>query len=68
LPFPVSAFAAAALGLGRLTWPHRLWDFKKPHQWNGFSGGAGVGYTLPASLGAALANKKHGRFTLALGV
>ena len=28
----------------RLTWPHRLWDFKKPHQWNGFSGGAGVGY------------------------
>jgi len=51
----------------RLTWPHRLWDFKKPHQWNGFSGGAGVGYTLPASLGAALANKKHGRFTLAFG-
>ena len=45
----------------RLTWPHRMWDFKKPHQWNGFSGGAGVGYTLPASLGAALANKKHGR-------
>jgi acetolactate synthase I/II/III large subunit len=51
----------------RLTWPHRLWDFKKPHQWNGFSGGAGVGYNLPASLGAALANKKQGRFTLAFG-
>jgi acetolactate synthase-1/2/3 large subunit len=51
----------------RLTWPQRLWDFKKPHQWNGFSGGAGVGYTLPASLGAALANKKHGRFTVAFG-
>jgi acetolactate synthase I/II/III large subunit len=51
----------------RLTWPHRLWDFKKPHQWNGVSGGAGVGYNLPASLGAALANKKHGRFTLAFG-
>jgi acetolactate synthase I/II/III large subunit len=51
----------------RLTWPHRLWDFKKPHQWNGLSGGAGVGYNLPASLGAALANKREGRFTLAFG-
>jgi acetolactate synthase I/II/III large subunit len=51
----------------RLTWPHRLWNFDKPHQWNGVSGGSGVGYNLPASLGAALANKKHGRFTLAFG-
>jgi len=50
-----------------LTWPHRLWDFKKPRQWNGVSGGGGVGYNLPASLGAALANKKHGRFTVAFG-
>jgi acetolactate synthase-1/2/3 large subunit len=51
----------------RNTWPHRLWDFKKPYQWNGGSGGAGVGYTLPASLGAALANKPHGRLTVAFG-
>ncbi|HEX4408482.1 MAG TPA: thiamine pyrophosphate-dependent enzyme [Xanthobacteraceae bacterium] len=51
----------------RLSWPHRLWDFKKPYQWNGVSGGAGVGYNLPASIGAALANKKHGRFTVAFG-
>jgi acetolactate synthase-1/2/3 large subunit len=51
----------------RLSWPHRLWDFNKPYQWNGSSGGAGVGYNLPASIGAALANKKHGRFTLAFG-
>jgi acetolactate synthase-1/2/3 large subunit len=51
----------------RLTWPHRLWNFDKPHQWNGVSGGAGVGYNLPASLGAALANKRHGRLTLAFG-
>ena len=28
----------------RLTWPHRLWNFNKPYQWNGGSGGAGVGY------------------------
>jgi acetolactate synthase-1/2/3 large subunit len=51
----------------RLSWMHRLWDFKKPYQWNGGSGGAGVGYNLPASIGAALANKKHGRFTVAFG-
>ncbi len=51
----------------RLTWPHRLWNFDKPHRWNGVSGGAGVGYNLPASLGAALANKKHGRLTIAFG-
>jgi acetolactate synthase I/II/III large subunit len=51
----------------RLSWPHRLWDFKKPNQWNGNAGGAGIGYNLPASIGAALANKKHGRFTVAFG-
>jgi acetolactate synthase I/II/III large subunit len=51
----------------RLSWPHRLWNFDKPYSWNGLSGGAGIGYNLPASLGAALANKKHGRLTLAFG-
>jgi acetolactate synthase I/II/III large subunit len=51
----------------RNLWPLRLWDIKKPYQWNGGSGGAGVGYNLPASLGAALANKPHGRLTLAFG-
>jgi acetolactate synthase I/II/III large subunit len=51
----------------RLAWPHKLWNFDKPYQWNGVAGGAGVGYTLPASLGAALANKRHGRLTLAFG-
>jgi acetolactate synthase I/II/III large subunit len=48
-------------------WPRMLWDMDKPHRWNGGSGGGGVGYTLPASLGAALANKPHGRLTLAIG-
>ena len=49
------------------SWPHKLWNFNKPYQWNGGSGGAGVGYNLPASLGAALANKRHGRLTVAFG-
>ncbi len=51
----------------RNLWPHRLWDIKRPYQWNGGSGGAGVRYNLPASLGAALANKPHGRLTVAFG-
>jgi len=51
----------------RNTWPQRLWNFDKSHRWNGVSGGAGVGYNAPASVGAALANKRHGRLTLAFG-
>jgi acetolactate synthase-1/2/3 large subunit len=37
-------------------WPMRLWEFNKPYQFLGASGGAGVGYGAPASVGAALAN------------
>ncbi|HEY2136783.1 MAG TPA: thiamine pyrophosphate-dependent enzyme [Xanthobacteraceae bacterium] len=48
----------------RNSWPHRLWNFDTAHRWNGVSGGAGVGYNAPASLGAALANKRHGRLTV----
>jgi acetolactate synthase-1/2/3 large subunit len=48
-------------------WPRRLWNFDKAHRWNGGSGGGGVGYTLPASLGAALANKRRGRITVSIG-
>jgi acetolactate synthase I/II/III large subunit len=51
----------------RNSWPQRLWNFDKSYRWNGFSGGAGVGYNAPASVGAALANKRHGRLTLAFG-
>jgi acetolactate synthase I/II/III large subunit len=51
----------------RNTWPLRLWNFDQTYRWNGFSGGAGVGYNAPASVGAALANKRHGRLTLAFG-
>jgi len=51
----------------RNTWPQRLWNFDKSYRWNGVSGGAGVGYNAPASVGAALANKRHGRLTVAFG-
>jgi acetolactate synthase I/II/III large subunit len=47
-------------------WPTRLWTFDKHYQFIGGSGGSGIGYTAPASVGAALANKKHGRLTVAI--
>jgi thiamine pyrophosphate-dependent acetolactate synthase large subunit-like protein len=45
-------------------WPTRLWNFDKFYQYIGGSGGEGVGYGAPAAVGAALANKKHGRLTI----
>jgi thiamine pyrophosphate-dependent acetolactate synthase large subunit-like protein len=47
-------------------WPLRLWNFDKHYQYIGNSGGFGVGYGAPAALGAALANKKHGRLTVTI--
>ncbi|HEX7416969.1 MAG TPA: thiamine pyrophosphate-dependent enzyme [Steroidobacteraceae bacterium] len=47
-------------------WPQRLWAADKHYQFIGDSGAYGVGYTAPASLGAALAHKKHGRLSVAL--
>jgi acetolactate synthase I/II/III large subunit len=47
-------------------WPRRLWDFSKSYQWLGHAGGGGIGYGAPSSVGAALANKKYGRFSVSL--
>jgi len=47
-------------------WEKRLWKFDKHYQWIGGSGGAGVGYGAPAAVGGALANKKHGRISVAI--
>jgi acetolactate synthase-1/2/3 large subunit len=47
-------------------WPLRLWNFDRTYQYIGSSGGFGVGYGAPAALGAALANKKHGRLTVTI--
>jgi acetolactate synthase-1/2/3 large subunit len=47
-------------------WPLRLWDFTKHHQFIGGAGGEGVGYLAPAALGAAVANKKHGRLSVSI--
>ena len=47
-------------------WPRKLWDFAKPYQWLGDAGGGGIGYGAPASVGAALANRKQGRLSVAI--
>jgi acetolactate synthase-1/2/3 large subunit len=47
-------------------WPMRLWTFDKHYQFIGGSGGSGIGYGAPASVGAALANKRHGRLTVTI--
>jgi thiamine pyrophosphate-dependent acetolactate synthase large subunit-like protein len=46
------------------SWPTRLWNFSKYYQFIGTHGGSGMGYGLPAAVGAALANRKHGRLTI----
>ena len=45
-------------------WPHRIWNIEEHYQFNGGSGGAGVGYGLPAAVGAALAHRSEGRLVV----
>jgi acetolactate synthase-1/2/3 large subunit len=45
-------------------WCTKLWNFTKSYQYIGAQGAAGIGYGAPAAVGAALANRKHGRLTL----
>src|SRR5205807_1916336 len=47
-------------------WPQRLWPMEKHYHWLGRSGGYGVGYGAPASVGAALANRDLGRFSVSI--
>ena len=47
-------------------WPKRLWAMERYHQWLGGPGGYGVGYSAPAAVGAALANRAEGRFSVSI--
>jgi acetolactate synthase I/II/III large subunit len=47
-------------------WPRRLWPMEEHYHWLGASGGYGVGYGAPASVGAALANRDLGRFSVSI--
>jgi acetolactate synthase-1/2/3 large subunit len=57
---------ASEVSNGMSGWPLRLWSFDKHYQYTGSSGGYGVGYNAPASVGAALANRKYGRLTVSI--
>ena len=48
------------------SWPSRIWPMEKHYHHLGHSGGFGLGYNLSAAVGAALANKPHGRFSVNL--
>jgi thiamine pyrophosphate-dependent acetolactate synthase large subunit-like protein len=45
-------------------WANRLWDMNKIYHYLGGQGAGGMGYGAPASVGAALANKKNGRISI----
>src|SRR5712691_1732309 len=45
-------------------WPGRLWSIDKHYQYIGGQGAGAMGYGAPAAVGAALANKKHGRLSV----
>jgi len=47
-------------------WPNRLWNIDKHYQYIGGQGAGGMGYGAPAAVGAALANKKHGRLSVSI--
>lgn len=51
---------------GMSDWAYKLWDFNKYYHHIGQSGSVGIGYSNPAAVGAALANRKHGRLSINL--
>jgi acetolactate synthase-1/2/3 large subunit len=48
----------------RIPWSRSLWPATKYHQMLGGSGGQGVGYAAPGAVGAALANRDKGLFSV----
>ncbi len=46
------------------SWPSRLWPMDKHYHHVGGPGGYGIGYGAPAAVGAALANRDAGRFSV----
>ena len=59
-----SAFGPSSAGWSG--WPLRLWKFEKPYHHIGSTGAAGIGYGAPATVGAALANRTHGRLSVSI--
>ena len=51
---------------GWSAWPLRLWKFERSYHHIGSTGAAGIGYGAPATVGAALANRKYGRLSVSI--
>lgn len=47
-------------------WPQRLWNFTEYEHYIGGEGGYGLGYGLPAAMGAAIAHRDAGRLAVAV--
>ena len=47
-------------------WQRRLLNHDKFYRYNGDSGGFGIGYDTPASVGGALAHREHGRLPIGI--
>ncbi len=47
-------------------WQRRLLNHDRFYRYNGDSGGFGIGYDTPASVGGALAHKAHGRLPIGI--
>jgi thiamine pyrophosphate-dependent acetolactate synthase large subunit-like protein len=48
-------------------WPQQLWTADQHYKYIGDAGAYGLGYLPGAAIGAAIANKPHGRLTVAIG-
>ncbi len=48
------------------SWPDKLWNIDRHYQYIGGQGAGGMGYGAPAAAGAALANRKYGRLSIAI--
>src|ERR1044071_7919529 len=55
------------LATSGMQWNRALWPATEYHNFIGGSGGSGVGYSAPAAVGAALANRDKGIVTVSIG-
>ncbi|HEY1270156.1 MAG TPA: thiamine pyrophosphate-dependent enzyme [Candidatus Binatia bacterium] len=54
------------MAVSGMQWNKNLWPAKEYYNFIGGSGGSGVGYGAPAAVGAALANRDKGIFTMTI--
>jgi thiamine pyrophosphate-dependent acetolactate synthase large subunit-like protein len=55
------------LATSGMQWNRAMWPATEYHNFIGSSGGSGVGYSAPAAVGAALANRDKGIVTVSIG-